>query len=391
VNRAFISYAHADASVQAAALAGELARAGIRPWQDIDDLLVGRRVEGEIEEVIRKNCLGALLWLSSETGNSDFVRNIEIPRLLTRATEGGFALVPIFADMNPDEADELVGNAGVPLKSFNGVVIRAEDDVTAKIREAALKYVRAHTTLLAEAGERPPSVRAVTRVDVGERANATLDFDWREAFRYGVPDNITQLELATSLKSARDRLLEAFGPGEVEVALKTHLSVAVAIGYAFRRTTGAEPRGTHEGMNWSTTTEPGLDVPPLAVTQVDEVASPREIAIEVSISRPVSRGVEGLIAERDSPFAVRLQLEPVEGPGSNAVTSSKQLNAWAQQIVDELIRARHETGAKGASLFIAAPIPFAILLGWRLNAAGPLVVHEWLDDAGRYVPGWTIR
>ena len=389
MNKAFISYAHADASVEASALARALSFAGVRPWQDERSLLLGKKIQSDIAHAIRSECRGGLIWLSSAVAASRFMREVELPLLLERAEAGGFALVPVFVDVRPGETQPLIGDAGARLADYNGVVVESDDDVAGKIWEASLDYVRAHVHLLA-GGDRP-LVRAVTRFDSAPAADvATLDFDWREPFADGVPDPITRLELATALATATGHLLEAFGSGEAEISLKTHLSVAIAIGHALRRTTGAVPHGTHEDIVWKAVATTPTGVEALRMTRDDDAAGLPELAIEVSISRSVGPGVDQFIDERGAGFRARLRFEPTGRPDQPALSSSEEANAWAEQIVAEAIRVKDDIGVSAMSLFIAAPIPVAVLLGWRMNVSGPVTIYEWLGNTGPYVPLWKL-
>jgi hypothetical protein len=128
-NAAFISYKNPENGLEARALARALARSGVRPWQDASDLAIGRRIKSEIEGAIRNQCRGGLVWLSREAIASAFIKEVELPEMLSRAEGGDFPLVPIFVEMTPPEADTLVGDAGLKLSSYKGVIIRPDQDL----------------------------------------------------------------------------------------------------------------------------------------------------------------------------------------------------------------------------------------------------------------------
>jgi hypothetical protein len=388
-NRAFISYKNPEDALEARALARALAQSGVRPWQDERELAVGRQIKSEIEVAIRHQCRGGLVWLSRQAIASAFIKEVELPEMLDRAEGGDFPFVPIFAGMKPSEADELLGEAGLKVSPYKGVVIRSEQDLTSQIRAAALDYVRSHVQVMRGADR--PVIRAITRYDSAPGAEeAVLDFDWREAYEAGLPDPLTQLELSFSLEGAIGHLLEAFGAGDVLVALKTHLSVALAMGHALRRPTGAVPFGTHEGVDWrgdlASDSAPGLQM-----TRADGPLDADDLAVEVSVSRSVRVGVDDLVARRNRAFLARLQFQPDGGPSQHALTSSGAANTWAEQIVTGATQIRDEVGARSISLFMAAPLPLAVLIGWRMNAVGTTVIYEWQGNAGPYVPAWSLQ
>jgi hypothetical protein len=388
-NRAFISYKNPENALEARALARALARSGVRPWQDERELGVGRQIRSEIEAAIRHQCRGGLVWLSREAIASAFIKNIELPEMLSRAEGGDFPLVPIFAGMTPSEADELLAEAGVKLSPYKGVVVQSEQDLTSQIRAAVIDYVRSHLQVMR--GSERPVVRAITRYDSAAGAQeAVLDFDWREAYEAELPDPLTQLELSSSLEGAFSHLLEVFGPGDVLVDLKTHLSVAVAIGYALRRPSGAVPVGTHEGMAWRGGLTAADSVHGLQMTRNDGPPDADDLALEVSVSRSVRPGVDDLVARRNRAFRARVHFQPEAGPSQHALTSSEAANMWAEQIVTGASQLRDEVRARNISLFIAAPAPLAVLIGWRMNAVGTTVIYEWEGNTGPYVPAWSL-
>lgn len=51
-------------------------------------------------------------------------------------------------------------------------------------------------------------------------------------------------------------------------------------------------------------------------------------------------------------------------------------NAAAAGIVKAIREARATYGPKETRLYLAAPWPFAALLGWHLGSCGPIVMHE---------------
>jgi hypothetical protein len=115
-----------------------------------------------------------------------------------------------------------------------------------------------------------------------------------------------------------------------------------------------------------------------------------DLAVEISVARTVTSGVDSFVDGRRLPFRARLQFVPANGPDQTIMRSGAQLNAWSEQIVQRAIEVRDEVGASAIALFMAIPLPLAILLGWRMNAAGRVVIYEWRQNIGPYVPAWSL-
>lgn len=341
-------------------------------------------------------CGGAVLWLSRAALESDFIMEVELPEIVRRATQGGFVVVPVFREMTPDETAELVRKrTGLEIGGYNGEVVRGDHDVPAALRRIAAAYVVSSIGPPggATAGARP-IVRAVTRDDTaGSLDAAVLDFDWRNAYTAPlyVPDPLTQLDLKDSLSASVSTILAAHGRGDIRLDIKVHLSVGVALGHALRRPTGAIPVIFHEDREWPAIAgKPDCSEPALEEETEMGPIDADHLAAELSVSQDVRPGVDQLIAQRGEPFRARMRFAPPGGPSQVTLVSPEQANAWAEQVVSRIFEVRNELHALSTSLFIAAPLPFAVLLGWRLNAAGPVVVHEWAGNIGPYIEAWSL-
>lgn len=254
------------------------------------------------------------------------------------------------------------------------------------------KLVRERVRAVAAQRESPPVVRAVTRDDVGgHREDATLNFDWRNSYAEGrIPDGPEMERLRDALGTSMSHLKGAFTPGAIDLELKTHLHVALAVGHALRRPTGYRPQMIKNGGTWIAEATAQSGSPPLAIRRENGSVSAARASVEISVSRDISRGVDELVRERGEAFRQRIQAKPQEGPGQMALSDGAQANEWARQIVDEMARVRTLPGVGGIDLFMACPLELAVLLGWWLNAAGPIRIYHWSENAGPYIPAWTL-
>lgn len=177
--------------------------------------------------------------------------------------------------------------------------------------------------------------------------------------------------------------------GQLELHLKCHLHLAMALGFELRRTTGMVPQ-VELGDSWQAVrlvpALPGEDA--LREVADNGPAGGTSVAVELSVSRSVSPMVNEHVAATGTAYRRRVRLSPHGQPGQVTVTS-ENLNAWAEQAAEAIRRARSLPGVTGVDLFIASPTAFAVALGWRLNAVGQVSIFHPTDD-GPYAKVWEL-
>jgi hypothetical protein len=108
--RVFISYAHMDEKYKkelVAMLAGLENQKIIKVWHD-GQISPGAEWHEEIKKAM-KNCRMALLLVSQYFLASPFIRDEELPTLLTRRIEAGMIVIPIIIRPCPWSGDTLLG------------------------------------------------------------------------------------------------------------------------------------------------------------------------------------------------------------------------------------------------------------------------------------------
>lgn len=95
--KVFLSYSHEDqqAIAELRPFLVPLERAGLVAWWDDSRLRPGDDWEGEIERVLGQ-AAAAVLIVSQDFLNSDFIREVELPRLLARARQRRLRVIPVF-------------------------------------------------------------------------------------------------------------------------------------------------------------------------------------------------------------------------------------------------------------------------------------------------------
>jgi hypothetical protein len=370
-----------------------LRRHGLRTWRDQDDLGQGAETEAEIDAALARST-AAFVWLGGQTMTSAFVRNIELPLIFRHSRERGLRVVPVFVDVTVKEGNEQVRAAtGEEIASHNGYRWDPSLSDQENVDAVARAELKAELGSRAAAGAERPKVRMVTRSDgASARDVSDLNFDWIHEYPPDgtLPHADTVEILRRSLHTGCQALISAFGAGPVELHLKCHLHLGIALGYEVRRPTGLLPSVELDG-EWQTIRIGDCLLPEqaLSITSDNGPAGANRVAVELNVTRDVRPLVNAHVAQSGATYRKRVRISPPEGPRQDALTS-RTLNPWADQIADVVRGARSMPAVDGVDLFLAAPISFAVALGWRLNAVGGIQIFHPLENAGPYTLVWSL-
>lgn len=371
-----------------------LRRHGLRTWRYQDNLGQGAPTEADIETALAR-CSSAMIWLGGRTLHSAFVIEVELPRIFDNHRRRGTRIVPLFVDVDVETGSAQVRDAvGEEIASHNGYVwdpAQPEQkslDAIAAADVAALLAERARTP-----GGRRPIVRMVTRSDgAGARDEADMNLDWIHEYPAdgALPNSADRTALEAALHVACQSLIANFGGGTVDLHLKCHLHLGVALGFELRRTTGMVPRVELDGA-WCTIGPPhsASGSSDLESHTSNGPAASGRVDVEVSITRDVGPLVNDFITQTATSYRRRVRLQPSGGPNQYAVTPSN-IDGWSEQSAQAVRDVKSLPGVTDVDLFLAAPIGFAVGLGWRLNAIGGVHLFHPSGNAGPYVPVWDL-
>jgi hypothetical protein len=386
INEVFVSYSgDRDDRVH---LVRALKEHGIRPWRDVEDLPLGEDTTEEIGRVLG-TCSGVILWINERALESDFIRNVEAPRIVEARTDRGIRIVSVSDGFPIGAALEKFESAtGYALGGQNGHEIDRRLRPEVEARALAARYVAAHVGDCSN-NEHPAVIRVVTRDDTAaHRDDAVLNFDWRHLLADGWPTDHAIADAFDAQRHAVTRFLAAYGSGDVTLAVKANLPVAVALGHALRRTTGAVPSMEGAGFDWRPVDH--SDGTPLEQKQLPAgSAAAVQSCLEVHVSNDVSDAVTDTIQQIGTRYRRRDILVPEHGPGQTALSDNAQANAWARQVRDTIRELSSERGVSDVDLFYSGPVELGVLIGWWLNAAGRVHVHEYRHETQTYRPMWV--
>jgi hypothetical protein len=388
----FISYSQDGERVRG--LVQALRRHGLRTWRDQNSLDQGAATEAAIEAELER-CDTAMIWLGGNTLNSDFVCKIELPLIFHHHTTRGLRIVPLFVDINVTNGVQAMRAAtGQEIGSHNGYHFDNTKSLDEHLAAVAAREVRATLRQRARAsGGGRPTVRCVTRSDAAAgRDDADLNLDWITEYPADgtLPDAATVVQLQAALHASSQHLIAIFGAGTVDLDLKCHLHIAIAIGFELRRVTGLRPCVDVEGTRWRVGVAPALDdAQQLTERVTNGPAGGTRTAIEISLTRDVCPTVNDYVASSGTAYRRRVELVPTTGPDQQCVTPAN-VNAWAEQAASKMRALRSLPGVDTTDIFLAVPLAFAVALGWRLNAIGGLRIFHPSANSGPYTLVWSL-
>lgn len=385
MNRVFVSYT--GNRIERAEIVRALRDHGINPWRDVENLNAGDATTDTILAALA-DCSGVLLWVNRQIIESEYVRRIELPAIDQAAHTRALRIVPVFDDLTPEEGSELVSRMGFEVGDNNGHLVDQDADAPTTAAAIAAAYVPGHLRDARDNGA-APVVRMVTYDDTaGMRDDAVLNLDWRHNLSDGILTDDAERRLRSALATSTGALKAAYGPCQVTVAAKAHLSLAVALGHAFSQPTGCTLRLQRADGDW-TVPAASPNAAPLRETRggpgpVDAGGA----AVAVSVTRDVRAGLADH-ARQGNRYRQRIILTPEAGPGRTTVESAEMANAWARQIGDLLTATADQHDVDYTALYLAAPVELAVMVGWWANAAGRIDIMDWAKT-GPYRRLWRL-
>lgn len=384
----FISYSRERP--QRAVLRRTLMDTGLNVWRDVESLDAGVPTTDGIEDQITPST-GAILWVNEAFLNSDYIRVIELPAFEVVRRRRSITIVPVFDGIHPTRDADHIDRVASWLREYNGVILDPDSEESPEGR-VARRTVKTHTKAAAQTGNEP-IVRMVSYDDTASRRDqAVLNLNWSEHMTGDSLDETTTENLRLALATATSALKSAYGATEIPILVKAHLGFAVALGHAFSQPTGCRPVVlTEDSIRWTT----DADTQKQTLLLRDEKLTPgpassRTAALEVSVSRDTSPGVDAYANLIQQPYRVRRRLTPPHGPGRTSLPGPEMAAAWARQIGNALIELNDQPHIDLTDLFLATPIQLAVLIGYWLNSAGPIRIMNWRGKTGPYEPLWTL-
>lgn len=396
----FLSYARKDAEI-VRELQLRLKARGIFCWRDVDNLPVGKVFEGEIVHEIEEAADGITLLLTPDFLASKFIWQVEIPSALKRhKSDPLFHITPILYGVSIDELEQhclkhnLESDA---LSRFNAILFF--DDPTASITEEIQRAKwndAANRILRAALAQRLRHIKAGHNYEppiclktfdwTPPKTHLDLDLDWSPLIQ-GKKRLSTQQEwehiFFPALLAVKQSISEQVRSHRLHVFIKSILPVAIALGFAFRKSAGITLLLEGKEEIWSTDTLPSkrdsLSREWLNIDQED-----RQVAVvEVGTSRSIKQSVAGALPMLGLTPGYHVRLESPR-PSDTSVKNAAHAHAIAKRVKSICQELCDKHGVTHIHLFVAVPVQLAVLIGQQLNALCPITLYEY--SQGAYTP-----
>ena len=402
--RSFLCYRRSRAQ-EAALLITAQHLHGIPTWQDAVDLETGP-TESEIRQVLADPATAnAILWITPDVADSDFIRKVEVPAVLSRVeANSGFFAVPVAAGgLDFAGAAEALG----PHAAFHHVqgwnLVRADSDPIdhAFAAKVAFKILRRrlneiHRRLLPE---QPIRLRLSTRDPEPYASGTVLALNWQTHFtNRQAPVAVWEQQLYPALQNIGAAIAQEVPGRMIEASGKPSLVAAVALGVVFLAPRKLQiawsqfiPDQTEQlwGLHSSRTPSQLR-----SATKHHDVNS-TALAVLVGVSRGRKEVREDFTASLASlpPFRAVLEIAKPDDTRYVLANAAEALSA-AYAIVEEIAKAKSELGdIRTIHLFLAVPAGLAMLIGQLMNGLPEIQLYEHVPGAspGPYRPAFKLN
>lgn len=383
---AFASYAWKNRNDQAdvTLLVQEMRLRGMRVFRDKDHVSEGVSIEDLVADAIVTTHV-YVPYLTPESLKSQPVRRMEFAPAHKRQAAGEMRTVVLARRLGTTReqvADRVWKELAFDLGASWTGLYPGKGKLTADQATRAANEVL-KTALRVVDTEAPVRLTVSTH---GDRMRAKgLHVDATEILggdvrRPGTPD-----EWARVLRGLRDvsaALLGAREAGPLEVVLRSHLSAAIATGWAFRATTG-----------WNITVAQGD--PRMSAAQAgrcDELTVTVEngtfteggtLMVQIGLARDIEDTVTATLAKGARP---RRRLRFAHTFAEGEFIPSAVMGDMGLKLARTIKQHVDETAATAVHIYIAAPAAIALHMGAHLGAMPATTVFEFNDTDHTYVP-----
>lgn len=351
-------------------------------WRDLRDLGAAGLNEEVAGSAIREECCGCVLHFTEHVLDSWFIGSVELEAVRHRLDrDESFFLAAVFDGVGKEQIESLERDAGLNLRSFQGLFLKATADLDEQIDRFAGELLRRYLTTLAP-GAAMARIDSWGRIPWNDPAPIQLNWAGEDCGHGLLPAEWEALKPAIAdLRAA----LADHGSGRLlRLSGNAHLGTAFLVGWEFRETTGWSIAAEHPRapvtLNATPPNEQGWILHPLPAQNDSDL-----MVVRVCASADCSRAVRTYRAEMDR-ARVELAVFPPDGEANRFSVEEVDQNSLASALVASIRALRERHGVNVTELYLACPWTFALTLGWNFASSGSLVVHEATADKDSYHP-----
>ncbi len=394
----------------------EMRRCGVPLWRDRADLRAGVATDGEIERASR-DAIGFTFYLTEEAAKREWVRERERRWALQNAqNDGSCGIVPIFRDDRRRVTEAMIALGQEPISGdakrerydlgrFNGYVFRPFGDasVDTQLAEASETVLRSALATLAQRASKSARLGIGVITRGGPRVFAyPLDLlvDWTADYPPTAAATPHPGLGTTLLLPALARLWRAsselWPQLRFQIVPQCHLSAALAVGFTFRRNTGADLDlvEVQRGEHWLAAATPAQPDPSMWDVSTSVLEGGGDVAAVFSVSQDISESVRSYITASGISVGYVVYFSPAAGHSLGSVGGALGPGHAAVLAATAAGRLREvQNGhARGVlHLFLAGPPAFAVILAQQLSNVGLIQTYEWVDGTSTYMASIQLR
>lgn len=360
-------------------LVQEMRMRGMRVFRDTDQVSEGVSIEDLVADAIATTDV-YVPYLTPESLQSQPVRKMEFAPTRKRQSAGELQTVVLARRLGATReqvTDRLWKELGYDLAaSWTGLYPGRGKLTFDQAGRAANEVLK--TALRVVDTDAPLRLTVSTH---GDRMRAKgLHVDATEILGGETRRTGTAEDWARLLRGLRDLNAALLGAGEarsLEVVLRSHLSAAIATGWAFRATTG-----------WDITVAQGdLRMPRGRTGRCDELTVAVEngtfsasgtLVVQIGLVRDIEDAVTATLAKG---ARARRRVRFAHTFPEGEFIPSACMGDMGLKIARAIKRHVDETSAESLQIFVSAPVAVALHLGTHLGAMPPTTVFEFHDGA----------
>ena len=383
----FLSYSRKNVK-EVQEIADTLSAGGIRIWQDIESLAAGN-TDKQIRKAIQEECAAFFLYITDESVESEFIREVEIKEALNKSKKDEtFHIVPLIHMPLEKANKKLQGSMLGDISRYNGAIIHDDEtlsEASSKIRKIVLKAI------IKRPADQDFAISLMTYSRTPGNIQPQLDLDWsRLNFSDKImSDTIWKTHLLPALKDVKDALLNA-GVMDIRLFAKATLSAGIAFGYVFRRETGFKIIISQGEQLWTSLERPKKPSELKIKVQSRNIGS-KHLGVNLSITSSIDNILGNYIDKQQLSLRAELFCEPAKSPSRESVPNHNVASAMAWEIGNAVRDAKSKYNITDIHIFGAMPLGLAVLIGSELNACGRIHLYEFNKSESMYYPSWTLE
>lgn len=388
--RSFISYSRSR-SEEVALLVAALHDRGVPTWQDVSQLGAGQ-TEGQLRKTLEEPSVSSgILWLTSDVGESDMIKKVEMPLIVDRAVrdENFFAMVVAAGGLDYKTAGDLAqGFVAYDLSGFN--MFRVTTDPINPTEAASIARLALHYRIERIVRRLPPAAPLSITINSGTAAEFevgnALIVDWSKRFANGrtVLHGAWEDFILPAIKDVVEAVKTRAPHREVEATGLLSIPAAVALGCGFLEPLAIKiswrPRQTPDQL-WNIKALPQPSG--FASNILDDTVSADDLAVLVSVDNDVKPGFTR--SKRHLPkFRA---IAEIKKPGNEHGSTRHEIHTpgpakdIAYVVRRAIISARNRhPEIRRTHLFMSVPAGLAMMIGQLMNTCGPIQTYEFSPD-----------